>query len=301
MASLQSHIFRLVVKHYIAKKLQAEVSLPEQRTGLERLEKLALASPFTKVNKLTIGECDAEWIKHKNARSSHAILYIHGGGFTTGSPSTHRLLAERLSASSRAAVLLLDYRLAPEFPYPAGLNDCVNAYQWLLQQGISQQNLAIAGDSAGGGLTLSTLLKLKEVFSPLPAAAVLYSPWVDLSMSGKSIENNKDKELMLSTDWMRLMAKHYSAGDTKTPMVSPLFGDLTDLPPILIQVDESEVLLDDAVRLAESLKEAGTPHQLKVWKGMWHVWQTFVKFVPEANAAVDESTDFILSHWKENL
>ena len=298
MPSIQSIFLKQVVKRYISKNLRAEVPLEKQRTAIERLEKLAPPSPFTKVIPLEIQGCKAEWIKHKSARPDHAILYLHGGGFTTGSPQTHRLVAERMSVCCQASVLLLDYRLAPEHPFPSGLNDCVNAYQWLLQQGIMPQNLAIAGDSAGGGLTISTLLRLKEAYSPLPAAAVLFSPWVDLTMSGNSYEYNEPKELMLSTAWMKLMAKHYIGNDKSNPLASPIFADLADLPPVLIQVDESEVLLDDALTLADKLQAAGVTCELETWQGLWHVWQTFVRFLPEANQAVNQAGDFILKHWK---
>ncbi|MCP5207159.1 MAG: alpha/beta hydrolase [Hahellaceae bacterium] len=299
MASFQSKVLRYVVKYYIARSLRAEKPLQEQRDALERLEKIALSSPFSSIKKVDAGGCQAELIQHKNARSTHAILYIHGGGFTTGSPSTHRLIAERLSYTARAMVLLIDYRLAPEHPYPAGLDDCVNAYQWLLKSGYSPRNLAVAGDSAGGGLCLSTLLRLKDAYSPLPSSAVLFSPWVDLTMSGNSIVDNAKKESMLSVDWMQLMARHYAKDNLKDPLCSPLFADLSGLPPVLIQVDSSEVLLADATRLAEKLHNLGNNTRINIWHGLWHVWQTFVKFLPEANEAVGHAGEFIQEFWPE--
>lgn len=301
MASIQSKLFRLVVKHYIAKTLRMEIPIAEQRKSLQRLEKVSMLSPFTKTSTVNTGSCLGELIQHKHARKTHAILYMHGGGFTTGSPDTHRLIAERLSFAARASVLLVDYRLAPEHPFPAALDDCVSAYQWLLKTGFSPRNLALAGDSAGGGLALSTLIRLKEVYSPLPASATLFSPWTDLTMSGDSIKTNAKKEAMLSTDWMQLMAQHYAGNQLNNPLCSPLFADLSELPPILIQVDESEVLLDDSRRLATKLHEQGVVTRINIWHGMWHVWQTFVRFVPEANKAVDQAGEFIQEFWPDNL
>ena len=197
----------------------------------------------------------AEWTRAPNAAADRVVLYLHGGGYVMGSVETHRLLVADLSRAAAVRILSLDYRLGPEHPHPAAVDDAVCAYRFLLGQGVAADRIAIAGDSAGGGLTVAALLALSEAGDPLPAAGICISPWLDLTLSGASMDTKADVDPMVSRDVLQQMADAYLAGAEPTaPTASPLFGDLTGLPPLLIQVGTAETLLDDSRRLAERAK-----------------------------------------------
>ncbi|PID43235.1 MAG: alpha/beta hydrolase [Proteobacteria bacterium] len=300
MATIQARLVRLLVKYRISKILQADIPVKDQRKRLEQLSVLSFASPLTKIKDVFIGDVSAEWVTHRRAKTNQAILYLHGGGYAVGSSGASRLLAERLSAKSEAVVLVPNYRLAPEHPFPAALEDAINAYDWLLERGFAPDKIAIAGDSAGGGLTLATVLKLKQTRRLMPSSLVVFSPWVDLTLSGESMTNNRKKELMLNPQWMTLMARYYASGaPDDTPLCSPLFADLSHLPPAMIQVSRQEILYDDSRRLAERYQQAGNHVVLDEWTGMWHVWQLFVRYLPEANQAVARAGKFIRQQWSD--
>ncbi|MCG8609107.1 MAG: alpha/beta hydrolase [Pseudomonadales bacterium] len=298
MASIRSRLIKQLVKHRIGRTLRAEVPVEQQRKELEQLSLISVVSPTTKIREVLAPNCPAEWVTHRNARSSHAILFLHGGGFNTGSPKTHRLLTERLSALCEAVVLVPDYRLAPEHPFPAAVNDTTAAYNWLVGRGFKEENIALVGDSAGGGLVMSTLLKLQQNNRRLPSAAVCISPWVDLTMQGESLVKNEKHDIMLNREWMSLMASQYAQDKLADPLCSPLFAELKDLPPIMIQVSDNEILLDDAQALSEAIKKNGGEVVLEVWRKMWHVWPLFVRWMPEANIAAEHAASFITRYWK---
>ncbi len=229
----------------------------------------------------------AEWVSARGAAADRAVLYLHGGGYVLGSIGTHRELAARISAASGARCLVIDYRLGPEHPFPAAVEDAVKAYRWLLDVGYAPERLAIAGDSAGGGLTMATLLALKNEKLPLPATGVCISPWVDLAQQGESMTTKHDVDPMVTREPLTMMAKHYLAGaDPNTPLASPIHGDLRGLPPLLIHVGESETLLDDSTRLAERARKAGVEVELEVWPEMIHVWHAFAALLPEGREAI---------------
>lgn len=226
-----------------------------------------------------IGSINAEWAEWTSPETTGTILYLHGGAYVVGSITTHRMLAADLAKYSNARVLLIDYRLAPEDPFPAGLEDAITAYQWLLESGTPAEEILIAGDSAGGGLALAALLKLRDEGLPLPAGGILLSPWTDLTMSGDSIKSKTQKDFILDADHLSRMAKLYAGeADLRHPHISPLFADLRGLPPLLIQVGTDEILLDDSVRLAESAEKAGVDVQLEVYEEMFHVFHMFPLF-----------------------
>jgi acetyl esterase/lipase len=215
------------------------------------------------------------------------VLYLHGGAYVIGGVHTHRGLTGGVSRSSGARVLSVDYRLAPEHPYPAAVEDAVAAYGFLLEQGIRPEAIAIAGDSAGGGLTVATLLALREAGEPLPAAGVLISPWLDLSLSGETLKTKAAEDPLVTQDLLARTAEAYLAGaDPTTPTASPLFADLAGLPPLLVQVGSAETLLDDSRRFAERAVAAGVDVTLEVWDEMIHVWHAFAGLLPEADQAV---------------
>jgi len=213
-------------------------------------------------------------ISAPDVRNDRGVLYLHGGGYVLGSLDTHAELMARVAASCRAPVLGVDYRLAPEHPYPAAIEDALASYEHLIDAGIKPEAIVLAGDSAGGGLALALLLKLKELGKPMPAGAVLFSPWSDLTGSGDSVKSRMDVDPMITPEMLNPMAELYLSGtDAGTALASPLFGDLTGLPPLLIQVGDHEILLDDSTRLAKAAQAAGVESEIEIFDGGFHVFQ----------------------------
>jgi acetyl esterase/lipase len=247
----------------------------------------------TKIEEIEIAGLPAEWITPPDY-DDRIILYLHGGAYTVGSCASHRGLVGHIAQAGRARLLLPEYRLAPEHPFPAALDDAVKVYRALLDEGMTPESLVLAGDSAGGGLTLSTLVALRDQGDPLPAAAVLISPWTDLAASGESIQSRAAKDPWLRADRVAQTAAHYHAHvDPRDPRVSPLYADLHGLPPLLIQVGDHEILLCDSTRLAERAEDAGVDVTLEVWEGMWHVWHIMVGWMPESQIAIDRIGRFV--------
>lgn len=240
-----------------------------------------------------------EWIAARQARADRVVLYLHGGGYVSGSPRTHRALMGHLSRHTRAPVLALDYRLAPEHTYPAALEDAWAAYWWLLKEDMPANRVVVAGDSAGGGLTLALLLALRDAGAPLPAAAVCFSPWVDLALTGGSLHKNKSTDF-INMEVLRATAAMYLGGhDPYDPLVSPLYGNLRGLPPLLIQVGSAELLYDDGRRLAHYARRAGVDVQFDVYGGMVHVFQFMYLIEPKSRQAVHAAAHFVRKHWGE--
>ncbi len=299
MRSLRSHMFRLVVKYWMSPKFNTSRTVQAQRRALEDFAKLSILPIKTKIQPLQIGKMSAEWISVCNTREECALLYLHGGAYNIGSLNTHRDIAARISKASKVKTLLIDYRRAPEHSHPAAVEDVVMAYRWLLKNQFSPQNIVIAGDSAGGGLAIAALVSLRDDGDPLPAAAVCLSAWTDLEGTGESFTTHVQSDPFLTPEWLRFMAKHYVANnDARMPLISPLYADLHDLPPIFIQVGSDEILLSDSTRLAERAREAGVDATLDVWEGMWHVWHFFAGQMPEGNRAMKEVGKFIHKHLK---
>jgi len=275
-----------------------EADWVEQRAGLENLVSLAPPPTDVRFTPTAAGGVPAEWVAADGARSDRAVLYLHGGGYCIGSIRTHRQLATDLSRAADARVLLIDYRLAPEHPFPAGLEDAVTAYRYMLDSGVEPARAAIAGDSAGGGLTAATLLALRDRHFALPAAGVCLSAWVDLTLSGASIETKDSVDPIVHRDGLDRMARAYLGGaDPRTPLASPLFADLAGLPPLLIHVGSAETLLDDSTRFAERARAAGADVTLEVWDDMVHVWHAFTFILPEARQALERIGAFLRQRW----
>ena len=223
------------------------------------------------------------------------VLYFHGGGYALGSSITHRDFGWRLSAAAGARVFMLDYRRAPEHPYPAAIDDAVAAYKWLLANGFSPSSISVGGDSAGGGLAVAMLLRLRDEGVVLPKTAVLLSPWLDLTHSSGSFSRNEATDLILSAARLQEFADWYlgDGASADDPLVSPIFADLHGLPPMLIQVGDVEMLLDDSITFAEKAKAAGVDVTLDVWEEMFHVWHALAAIIPEAQDAIAEVGTFI--------
>lgn len=239
----------------------------------------------------------SEWIIPAGVGNERVILYLHGGAYNAGSTRSHRALAANIASAAHARALTIDYRLAPEHPYPAALVDAFSAYKWLLEKGIPSQQIVITGDSAGGGLAIALLVALRERRQPMPSAAVVLSPWTDLTDSGESWQENADVDYLIHGSQLREAARIYLKGtDPQTPLASPIHADLEGLPPLLIQVGSEEVLLSDSTRLAENARLSGVEVTLDVWDGMQHVWQFAASVVPEARQAIAKIGEFILQH-----
>jgi epsilon-lactone hydrolase len=282
------------VRAHLAKLPPAQ-SLAEQRAMYDRAERVFTLPPGTIVDAVTVGERPAEWLRSPGAREDAALLYLHGGGYVIGSPRSHRHLAEAIARSAGIACLLPDYRLAPEHRFPAAVDDALAAYRSLVdQRGIASSRIAIAGDSAGGGLTVATLVAIRQAGLPTPGAAVCISPWTDLTCSAQSYESKAATDPMVALPGITAMAQEYlGAADPRTALASPLYADLHGLPPLLIQVGSEEVLLDDATRLAERARAAGVDATLEVWEPMIHVWHWFLPWLDEAQEAVDKIGAFL--------
>ena len=243
------------------------------------------------------GGVSAEWISTPGVSEDRVVMYLHGGGYMIGSMRTHRSPLSYLSRVSDARVLGINYRLAPEHPFPAAVEDSVAAYRWLLAEGISPSRIAIGGDSCGGGLTIATLVALKYFGHPLPAAGISHSGWTDLAHTGDSFVTKAEEDPLIDKEMLEGMAAAYLGDRSRTtPLASPYYADLRGLPPLLVQVGTAEVLLDDSVRLADRAKEAGVDVTLEVWDDMPHVWQAFASFLPEAREALEHCGQFVKKH-----
>lgn len=280
-----------------APPLPPGASVEKMRAGMEQMTAMAPLPEDVTYEAVDAGGVPAEWAVAPNARDDRAILYLHGGGYVIGSVRTHRQLVGNLSRAAAARVLSVDYRLAPEHPHPAAVEDATAAYRHLLES-VEPSATAIAGDSAGGGLTAATLIALRESAAPLPAAGVLISPWLDLTQSGESMTSRAAEDPMVQRDGLKMMADAYVAGaDPRAPTVSPLFAELAGLPPLLLHVGTAETLLDDSTRFAERARAAGVDVDLDVWDEMIHVWHAFATVLPEAREAIDRIGRYLTARW----
>ena len=231
------------------------------------------------------------------SRTDATVFYLHGGGYVIGSFTSHRGLLARLGQAASMRTMAVDYRLAPEHPFPAAIEDAVTAYQWLLDSGTPSERIFFAGDSAGGGLVVATMLRCKARNIPLPRAAVLFSPFADMGTTGQSIVDNRDRDFVVTEGVAPGMAETYLAGaDATSPEASPIYGDLAGLPPILIQVSSHEVLLDDSLRLLRAAILVDVQVHLRVYQGLPHVWQLFTGMLDEGQAALEEAGAFFDKH-----
>jgi monoterpene epsilon-lactone hydrolase len=277
--------------------LNPNLSVQETRAGFEQMAAMFPVAGDVKCEPVSAGGVKAEWVSAPGADPNRAILYLHGGGYVIGSINTHRSLAGRLSRASKARVLLIDYRLAPENPHPAAVEDAVAAYRWMLQQGLKPSRIAVSGDSAGGGLTVATLVAIRDAKLAMPAAGVPISPWVDLEGIGDSMTAKATVDPIVQKAGLLQMAQAYLAGkDPRTPLAAPLYADLSGLPPLLIQVGTAETLLDDASRLAERARKAGVQVTYEPWENMIHVWHLFAPMLDEGQQAIERIGAFVQEH-----
>ena len=264
------------------------------RAGMEAFAGLLPIVEGATVNEIIVGGVSGERVAAPGADDRRAILYLHGGGYAIGSPRTHRALAAQFSAASGATAYVIDYPLAPEHPFPAGLDAAVTAYQALLGQGLKPANIVIAGDSAGGGLALAAVLKLRALKAPMPAGIFCMSPWADLSLSGESHRTHSKRDPMIVTESQRQWAAAYAGkSSVADPMVSPTKGDFASLPPLLIHVGTEEVLLSDALTVAARAGEAGIECTVFIAPEMIHVWHAFFPLLTAARTAIADAGGWI--------
>lgn len=294
MASIRSRIIQRIMRD-TKDALLGNLPIEVRRRRIDTTARRSIRVPRGVCLKtVSANGVPSDWLEPDDAIPGRAILYLHGGAYVICSPSTHRGLAGNIARASQARLLLIDYRLAPENPFPAALDDALIAFRWLLEKGYAPENIAIGGDSAGGGLSLATALSLRDTNMKMPAALFLLSPWTDLTFSGESIRTRADRDPLLQVNDDGWLVKSYANGLPLTyPYISPLFADLHDLPPTFIQVGTEEILFDDSFRLEQKARLAGVNVTLETWPGMWHVFQGFAPYVPESHKAIEKIGEFI--------
>jgi len=288
---LTAPVLRLAVRLALKPAFSPRVSIASQRRWLRHVSRATLRTSQVDVQSGTVGDVTGEWLRPRRpsaiTKASAAILYLHGGAYCLGSPATHRAVTSHLAQAAGLPVFAADYRLAPEHPFPAALEDAIAVYRSLIEMG----PVAIAGDSAGGGLALATALAQRKAAPP--AALVLFSPWVDLTLSANSAKVPKG-EAMLSNAWLNACARNYLAGkDATAPLASPIHGDLRGLPPTLIQAGTDELLHGQAVKIHDALLHAGVAVGCEIVPGRWHVFQLHAGMLPSADAAIERAGNFI--------
>lgn len=301
--SLRKLMVRSALRMLIKPMAQSFVPLSVQRTLLDNAGFTMQKPRGLTVEALALAGIPTRKLVPKNAHEARHVLYLHGGAYVEGSPKSHTALAGQVAHAAGATTWLIDYRLAPEHPYPAAVEDALAAYRALLDAGIAAGRLTIAGDSAGGGLALATTLAIREAGLPLPAALALLSPWTDLTLSGASMLDKIDQEPMLNVTWLDWAAGLYCGSAQEGPAtlrtdpgVSPLFADFTGLPPMIVHAGSDEVLLDDATFLGKRAAHAGVDVTLKVYDGLWHVFQAQAGLIAEADASLREIGEFLRRH-----
>ncbi len=295
MASLRSQILAPIMRMTMKKKLGKSGDPAKEREFLDKMSGMTSRRALGKYD--VVGGVSGEWQQAALGSADNVILYLHGGAFVIGSPASHRDMVGAIADAAQARAFIVDYRLAPETLFPGAVDDAVAAYKGLLANGEKAEKIIIAGDSAGGGLTMSTLVALRDEGVELPAGAVCISPWADLTFTGDSMIVKDKVDAMLGRDSLSWFAGLYLGGqDAADPKASPIFADLSGLPPLLIQVGSNEVLLDDAIRLNKAIKKAGGDATLEVWDGQMHVWHLMATIVPEGKHAVNVIGTFVKTH-----
>jgi len=268
--------------------------MAERRARLDRMGGGIAAAHGVRIVPDKVDGLYAEWLIPEGAAEDETVLYLHGGAYTAGSCASHRNAVSHIARAGGIRLLMPEYRLAPEHPFPAALEDGLAAYRWLLERGADPRKVILAGDSAGGGLALAVMVAARDEGTPLPGAAALISAWTDLAATGGSLKSRNDKDPWFDADEIAPMARNYHQDtEPRHPLVSPLYAALEGLPPLMLQVGDHEVLLNDSTRLAEKAREAGVDVTLRVWPGMWHVWHFFVGRMPEAKQAILEMAAFM--------
>jgi len=303
MASLRTHLLsallRATTKRDMARRPFDPRGIRRVRARLERLERHCDAPSGVRFEPTTLGGVAGEWTYPRELQQPRkALLYLHGGGYVVGSARLYRRLTWRLAEAACARVAAIDYRLAPNHPYPAQAEDALAAYNALLGCGFEARDLAVVGDSAGGNLALQLLLRLQCRGEPQPAAAVCFSPWTDICGASRSLRYNRRREALLAGDRLRDGMRLIAPGtDCREPLLSPVYADLSGLPPLAVHVGSHEILLDDATRLTRAARAAGVEAHLHIWDAQPHAFPVFARWLPEGRAAIADCGRFLLHQW----
>ena len=293
--SLQAELLRVALRHLVKNRDRSSTLPAEARQWGGSVQRWVPHPPAdTRTTAFDAGGVPGFRIVTRESRRDRHILFFHGGAFVLGSSKFYRHLTWRIASAARASLLTIDYRLAPEHRFPAALEDAISAYRWLLADGIDARRIAVVGDSAGGNLVFALLLKARDEGLPLPAAAAAVSPWLDLALESPSFKINAESDPLLNvSEFPRLVRYYLDSADPRSPYASPVYGDLSGLPPTLIQVGSDEILRDDAVRAAEKIRSSGGECALEIWPRMPHDWHLFAPVLPEARAAIARIGDFL--------
>lgn len=298
MSSIRAKIIRSVSSVFVRRIDVANANFDKVRGIWPWLTKLMITAFRVRVEPDEINGLYAEWLTPKDHMEGKLLLYLHGGGYVIGGCDMHRQMVSHIARAGRIRTLLPEYRLAPEHKFPAAIEDAVAIYRSLLEMGIKAEDIIIAGDSAGGGLTVATMLALRDAGDPLPAAAVLLSPFLDVTGSGESIKTRAAQDPWFHPEYLSYIADYYcEPHQRRFPLVSPVFADIEGLSPMFIQVGDDEILLSDSERIADQCIAAGIEVELEVWPEMWHVFQVFTRKMPESRKAIDKTGAYIQSRF----
>jgi acetyl esterase/lipase len=292
--SIRARFFRMILRRAF---LGPSLAIAQERARSGQAKSLNLIPVKAAFEPLEVDGLAAAWFRPADADPHKVMLHLHGGGYVTGSLESYRMMCGQMADRLKLNLFAPDYRLAPEDPFPAALEDAKKSYRWLLQQGYSPENIILSGDSAGGGLALALAVSLRDNGEALPGAIVCISPWADLACESQSHTVNAKAESMLNTESLKMWGLAYAGEESlQNPLVSPIHADFHGFPPLLIQVGGDEILLDDSLRLAEKARAAGVQVQLNVWNDLWHDWHFFAGLIPESEQAIDEIGQFLQSH-----
>lgn len=294
MISYRARLVRLVTSAWFRSLNAERANVKTMRTAWHSLAGFLWTASGVDVARTTVAGMTAEWMVPGDAADGKAMLYMHGGAYVFGDCTTHRQLVSYVARACGVRALLFEYRLAPEHRFPAAIEDSLAAYRALLDLGYGPEDIVLAGDSAGGGLVMASLLSLRDAGETLPAGAVVLSPWLDLTASGESMTSRAGRDPWFSPRDIPIVAAYYcDEADYTHPLVSPVYADVSGLPPVYIQTGDDEILLSDSTRIAASLERAGCAATLDVWPRMWHVFQAFVHQMPESRAAIEKFAPFV--------
>jgi acetyl esterase/lipase len=292
--SRRARFIRWLSGRYIRGIDLANAPVTLMRKRLDQLGRLARAARHVAVEKKPVAGLHAEWYRPAGAQPGKLLLYLHGGAYTLGSCDSHRKLVTHMAKEGNIDAVMPEYRLAPEYPFPAGLDDALAVYKELLESGYNAADIIISGDSAGGGLSVATMLQLRHEGLPLPGAAILLSPFLDMSASGETMKTRADRDPWFRPDEIEVVVSYYCPNeDVRNPLLSPVFANVAGLPPTMIQVGDDEILLSDSTRFADKLRTADVDVAIEVFPEMWHVFQLFVGKMPESKAAVKKIGAYI--------
>jgi len=296
MSSLRAKIMRSTSRAVLKRVDITEVDVKKMRRKISRISAFMVPAFGVRVDVDELNGLHVEWLTPKDCMDGKLLLYLHGGAYIVGGCDMHRQMVSHIARAGRIRALLPEYRLAPEHRFPAAVDDAVSTYRSLLDMGIKPEDIIIGGDSAGGGLTVGSLLTLRDAGDPMPAAVVLLSPFLDATGSGESMQTRKDRDPLFYPEGMPFVVDQYcEPHQRRFPQISPVFADVEGLPPMFIQVGDDEILLSDSERLADQCVAAGIEVELQVWPEMWHVFQMFAGKMPEAKRAIKQMGAYIQS------